>query len=103
MPEFSNPFAGMSFERKLSKEELIRAIRFSIAAEYEAIQLYMQLHDSTDDELAQKVLLDISNEEKEHVGEFLKLLSCLCPEEETFYDEGKQEVEDIIKNLKKNL
>ena len=39
MPEFGNPFSGISKDRKLTKEELIRAIRFMIAAEYEAIQL----------------------------------------------------------------
>ncbi len=39
-----------------------------IAAEYEAIQLYTQLAESIDHKLAQEVLLDISNEEKEHAG-----------------------------------
>ena len=28
--------AGLAFDRKLSNEELIRAIRFMVAAEYEA-------------------------------------------------------------------
>ena len=46
MPEFSNPFNGNKCERKLTKEELIRAIRFNIASEYEAIQLYDQLAES---------------------------------------------------------
>ena len=48
MPEFGNPFSGIAKDQKLTKEELIRAIRFMIAAEYEAIQLYMQLAESTD-------------------------------------------------------
>lgn len=43
MPEFGTPFAGLKHDRKLTKAELIRAIRYMIAAEYEAIQLYMQL------------------------------------------------------------
>ncbi len=43
MPDFGNPFAGLANDRKLTNEELIRAIRFMIAAEYEAVQLYMQL------------------------------------------------------------
>lgn len=38
MPEFSTPFAVLAEKRKLTKPELIRAIRFMIAAEYEAIQ-----------------------------------------------------------------
>jgi len=37
---------------KLGDEELIRAIRFMVAAEYEAVQLYMQLAESTDNKLA---------------------------------------------------
>lgn len=39
MPEFGSPFSGLANYRKLTNEELIRAIRFMIAAEYEAIQL----------------------------------------------------------------
>jgi hypothetical protein len=41
MPEFANPFSGLKNDRKLTDEELIRAIRYMVAAEYEAIQLYM--------------------------------------------------------------
>jgi hypothetical protein len=37
---------------KLKHEELIRAIRFMVAAEYEAAQMNMQLDGSTDNELA---------------------------------------------------
>jgi len=42
----------LAHDRKLSDEELVRAIRFMVAVEYEAIQLYMQLADSTDKTLA---------------------------------------------------
>jgi len=42
MPEFSNPFTFLKNDRKLTHEELVRAIRFMIAAEFEAIQLYQQ-------------------------------------------------------------
>ncbi len=101
MPEFSNPFVAMNAPRKLTKDELVRTIRFNIAAEIESIQFYEQLHDSIDDELAKKVLLDIANEEKEHVGEFLHLLKYLRPDEESFYKEGEGEVEDMMKELKK--
>ena len=60
MPEFGNPFSGLKKDRTVTDEELIRAIRFMIAAEYEAIQLYMQLAESTDNKLAQEVLKDIA-------------------------------------------
>ena len=101
MPEFSSPFSLLKSERKLTHEELVRAIRFMIAAEYEAIQLYQQTAESTDNELAAEVLLDIANEEKEHAGEFLRLLRELDPEEEGFYQEGYEEVEEMIEKLRK--
>ena len=61
MPDFGNSFAGLKKDRKLTDAELIRAIRFMIAAEYEAIQLYMQLAESTDNKLAIEVLKDIAD------------------------------------------
>ena len=97
MPEFANPFSGLKKDHKLTNEELIRAIRFMIAAEYEAIQLYMQLAESTDNKLAQDVLKDIADEERVHAGEFLRLLKELAPDEEKFYTEGAKEVEEEIK------
>jgi rubrerythrin len=96
MPEFGSPFSGMANARKLTHQELIRAIRFLIAAEYEAIQLYMQLAESTDDKLAIDVLKDIADEERVHAGEFLRLLRELDPDEEKFYAEGAEEVEEEI-------
>lgn len=100
MPEFGSPFSGLAHERKLTDAELVRAIRFMIAAEYEAIQLYMQLAESTDNPLAREVLKDIADEERVHAGEFLRLLKELEPEEEKFYAEGAEEVEEEIKKLK---
>ena len=97
MPEFGNPFSILKKDRKVTNEELIRAIRFMIAAEYEAIQLYMQLAESTDNKLAQDVLKDIADEERVHAGEFLRLLKELAPDEEKFYREGAKEVEEEIK------
>ncbi len=94
MPDFGNPFSGKQSDRKLTHSELVRSIRFMVSAEYEAIQLYQQLAESTDNELAQKVLLDIADEEKVHAGEFLRLLKELQPDEEKFYQEGYQEVEE---------
>lgn len=94
MPEFGSPFSGLASDRKLTDAELIRAIRFMVSAEYEAIQLYMQLAESTDNELAKQVLVDIADEERVHAGEFLRLLHELAPDEAAFYQEGAQEVEE---------
>ena len=101
MPEFCNPFTVIKSDRKLTHEELVRAIRFMISAEYEAIQLYQQIAESTDNELAKEVLIDIANEEKEHAGEFLRLLRELDTDEENFYKEGYEEVEEMIAKVKK--
>ena len=101
MPDFGSPFSGMSSDRKLTKEELIRAIRFLVAAEYEAVQMYMQLAESTDDKLAIAVLKDIADEERVHAGEFLRLLKELAPDEEKYYAEGAEEVGEIIEKLGK--
>jgi rubrerythrin len=101
MPDFGNSFSGLKHERNLTHEELIRAIRFMVAAEYEAIQLYTQLADSIDNKLAINVLIDIADEERVHAGEFLRLLHELDPEEKEFYKDGFEEVEAQIKELKK--
>ena len=100
MPGFGDPFSGLANDRKLTDEELIRAIRFTVAAEYEATQLYMQLAESTDNKLAVAVLKEILDEELVHVGEFLRLLRELAPDEEKFYAQGAKEVEAKIKKMK---
>ena len=100
MPEFASPFSGVKHDRKLTSDELIRAIRFMVAAEYEAIQLYMQLAESTDNQLAIEVLTDIADEERVHAGEFLRLLHELAPDEQKRYAEGAEEVEEEIEKLK---
>jgi rubrerythrin len=96
MPTFGSPFSGLAKEKKISQEELIRAIRFSIAAEYEATQQYMQLAESTDNSLVIKVLTEIANEERVHAGELLRLLHELSPDEAKFYAKGAKEVEGKI-------
>jgi rubrerythrin len=84
MPVFGSPFSGLANDRKLTDAELVRAIRFMVASEYEATQMYMQLAESTDNKLAVEVLQDIADEERVHAGEFLRLLHELAPDEEKF-------------------
>ena len=100
MPEFGNSFSGLAKDRKLTDAELIRAIRFMISAEYEAIQLYLQLAESTNNQLAINVLQDIADEERVHAGEFLRLLHELAPDEQKLYDEGAEEVQEMVDKLK---
>jgi len=103
MPVFGSPFSGSASDRKLTDEELIRAIRFMVAAKYKATQLYMQLAESTDNKLAAEVLKDIADEERVHAGEFLRLLHELAPDEEKFYAKGAEEVEEQIEKMKPRL
>ena len=100
MPQFGSPFSELANGRKLTDEELVRAIRFMVAAEYEATQMYMQLAESTANKLAVEVLKDIANEERVHAGEFLRLLRELAPDEKKFYAKGAGEVEAEIKKMK---
>jgi rubrerythrin len=102
MPDFGSPFAGLANDRKLNHEELVRAVRFMVAAEYEAVQLYMQLAESTDNRLVQSVMKEVADEERVHAGEFLKLLYHLAPDEEKFYAEGFREVEEKMEELQKS-
>lgn len=99
MPAFGSPFSGLASDRKLSHEELVRAIRFMVASEYEATQLYLQLAESTDNQLAVQVLTEIADEERVHAGEFLRLLHELAPDEAKLYAKGAREVEEKIKKL----
>lgn len=99
MPEFVNPFSGTVPDRKLTEEELIRAIRRNVAAEHEAIHLYMAHADATDHPLAKKILTDIANEEREHVGEFNRLLEILTGDEAEWLAEGREEVDEMVAEL----
>jgi rubrerythrin len=99
MPEFGNAFSGLAAPRKLSHQELVRAIRMMIAAEYEAVQLYMQLAESIDNDFAKAVLKDIADEELVHAGEFLALLKNLEPSEAAFYAEGEEEVQELMTKI----
>jgi rubrerythrin len=101
MPEFGSRFSGLRSDRKLTDAELIRAIRFMIAAEYEAIQLYIQLAESTDNRLAIDVLKDIANEERVHAGEYIRLLKELASDEAGFYAKGAKEVDEDLARMKK--
>ena len=98
MPNFANPFQG-NVERKLTKEELIQAIRLDIAGELEAIYIYDAHVQATDDEMAKKVIADIRDEEKAHVGELMTLLRVLDPKEAELFASGEEEVREMLSEL----
>ena len=95
MPEFVNPFSGTVPERKLTLGELVRAIRLNIAAEHEAVHLYMAHAQAIDHPLATEVLVDIANEERVHIGEFQRLLEILTGDEDHWMAEGRKEVDEL--------
>ena len=99
MPEFVNPFSGQVPDHKLTHEELIRAIRLNVAAEHEAVHLYMAHAEATDHPLAKKVLIDIADEERVHVGEFERLLEILTGDEQRWVAKGREEVDEMAAEL----
>ena len=99
MPEFVNPFSGKVPDRKLTLQELVRAIRLNIAAEHEAVHLYMAHADATDHPLAKEVLIDIANEERVHAGEFQRLLEILTGDEDKWMAEGREEVDEMAAEI----
>jgi len=93
MPEFVNPFSGKVPDRKLTIQELVRALRLDLAAEHEAVHTYLAHADATDSPLAKAVLIDIANEERVHAGEFARLIAILTGDEDEFLKKGAGEVD----------
>jgi len=79
----------------LTHEETCRALRLSIAAEYDAVALYEKIAERTDDPLVKKVMLDVADEEKVHAGEFLEALKKIEPDEAKHYRKGSAEVKEM--------
>ena len=98
MPNFANPFNG-NVDRMMTKEELIRAIRLDIAGELEAIYVYDAHIHATDDEVAKKVISDVRDEEKTHIGELMTLLRYLDPTEAELFADGEGEVRVMMEEL----
>lgn len=98
MPTFGDPFGG-NVQRKMTKKELAQAIRLDLAGELEAIFLYDAHVQATDNPVAKKVLADIRDEEKEHMGELLTLIKYLDPEEAALFAEGEGEVHEMMEEL----
>lgn len=98
MPNFANPFQG-NVNRKMTKEELAQAIRLNIAGELEAIYVYDAHVQATDDIVAKKVIGDIRDEEKAHVGELMALLKYLDPTEAEHFAAGECEVKEMLEEL----
>lgn len=89
IPNDINKISGRNKEMEI--------LRIAIIAEYDAINLYEQMAEVSSDLNVKKVLLDIANEEKQHIGEFETLLKNIDLEHQHFKEEGKEEVENLVK------
>lgn len=95
MAELGNPFVGI-IPRKISKEELIQALRTDIAGELEAIIGYDAHVMAAEDERVKKVLSSIRDEEKQHVGELMSLIRMLDSKEMEYFEKGTAEVSELL-------
>lgn len=75
----------------------MQILRLSIIAEMDASNLYEKLALLASNERVVKVLLDVSREEKVHVGEFETLLEEIDTDHEKAEEEGEEEVKDLLR------
>lgn len=98
MPDFATVKSVYTPSKKMNNLEILRAIKFAIASEFEAIQIYQQIMESTDDTNIKVVLAEIANDEKKHAGGLYELLERLSPEDAKLYEHGRKEtIEEIGK------
>ena len=70
-------------------------LRLAIIAEYDAASLYEKMADEVTDMNIRKVMLEIANEEKAHIGELEFLLEHIDPEHETNEEKGEEEAIEL--------
>ncbi len=99
MPSMPDPFAANLTGKKLTKYDLVQAIRTDIVGELEAIFLYDAHAQATDDPVVKAVLTDIRDEERAHVGELTALLKYLDATEMEHLLSGEQEVKEMMEKL----
>jgi len=72
-------------------------LRTAIASEFSAINLYQQMLESSKSEEVKKILQDIIDEEKIHVGEFELILSKFVDKDNNdLLIDGAQEAEKLV-------
>lgn len=74
----------------------MQILRLSIIAEYDATNLYEKFAELTENENLKKILLDVANEEKEHIGEFEHLLESIDLDHDERVDAGEEEAEELV-------
>jgi rubrerythrin len=88
--------------QRIRKERLDKEIlRAAMSAELDAINLYEQMADMTQNKNIRKLLLDVAREEETHVGEFQTLLLREDQQQKDELEEGKKEVKELIEHEKR--
>ncbi len=82
--------------KKLDKERIAQALRLAIIGELDAINLYVQLAEATENENVKKVLLDIAEEEKVHVGELMEVLKKIDAEQARALEKAAEEIKELL-------
>jgi rubrerythrin len=81
---------------KIKKDDLDKEIlRAAIIGELDAINLYEEFANMTENIDLKSVLMDIAGEEKTHVGELQTMLLRMDNEQEIELGKGKKEVEEL--------
>ena len=81
---------------RIKQEDLDKEIlRAAIIAELDAINLYEEFANMTDNKDMKAVIQDIAEEEKTHVGEFQTMLLRMDKEQAVELEKGKKEVEEL--------
>nr|DAH26700.1 MAG TPA: hypothetical protein [Caudoviricetes sp.] len=91
MKAIDKAIEAVSYNEKYDKKRLAIAIRQKINEENEAINSYLFLVPHIDDPNISRIIQDIANEEKVHVGELQKILYNLDPDELKKEKEGRKE------------
>ncbi len=82
--------------KKLDKEGIAQALRLAIIGELDAINLYVQLAEASENENVKKVLLDIAEEEKVHVGELMEVLKKIDAEQARALEKAAEEIKELL-------
>ena len=98
MANIPDPFPGKVPGDPLTRQEVVNAARLAIIAEQEAIALYDKIAEMVPDPAVKQLMKDLSDEEQVHVGELLKLVGKMDPDDPMKIEEGESEAEEKIRD-----
>jgi uncharacterized protein len=94
--DFGSALETIGLGAFMTDEDLGRALRYAIADEYEAVQIYSQISEATEDPALRAVIDEIVSEEKKHASQFWDLLSRVDPEEHSAWRRAVDENKKLI-------